>query len=320
VPATVEPVEPIPLIPRRRLIGSMFGNHTALRRGEGSDIAGSRPYQPGDHYHSIDWKSSARLSSLRGRDEFIVRERFADETPHIVLVCDRRPEMALYPPPLPWLDKPAAVRNVVELLVVSIVNNRGLVGYLDYAGHDGENEPGLPFWRPPRAQASFWHGELVELTRSYLDGGWDAPPDNMTTALSLLSILGGSVPPGSFVFVVSDFIVPPSQEALAAVVGSGWDVVAVIVQDPVWEQSFPPLGGMLAPILDVRGGTMLHVRLTEREADERREANESRLREIRAGLARLGLDSILVSKDDPASIRHAFVDWAEQRLALKGLR
>src|SRR5918997_5528759 len=91
----------------------------SLRRGSGSDIAGSRPYRPGDDMDEIDWAASARLSTARGQDEFIVRERFAEEAPKIVIVSDRRPQMAHYAPPLPWLDKPRAMRTTVELLLAS---------------------------------------------------------------------------------------------------------------------------------------------------------------------------------------------------------
>jgi uncharacterized protein (DUF58 family) len=93
-----------PLVPRRRLIGHAFGALRSARRGVGYDVAGSRPYQSGDAMDTIDWNASARVSSALGRDEFIVRSHFAEEAPHVVIVCDRRPEMALYPPPFPWLS------------------------------------------------------------------------------------------------------------------------------------------------------------------------------------------------------------------------
>jgi len=100
----------------------------SLRRGSGTDVAGSRPYRPGDDMDSIDWAASARLSTARGADEFVVRERFAEEAPKIVIVCDRRPEMACYGPPLPWLDKPKAMRTVVELVLASAGVAGGFVG------------------------------------------------------------------------------------------------------------------------------------------------------------------------------------------------
>jgi uncharacterized protein (DUF58 family) len=48
-----------PLTPRRRLIGLSFGGMRSARRGTGSDVAGSRPYRPGDDIDNIDWAASA---------------------------------------------------------------------------------------------------------------------------------------------------------------------------------------------------------------------------------------------------------------------
>src|SRR3954464_7343266 len=97
-----------PLTPRRRLIGLSFGGMRSARRGAGSDVAGSRVYRPGDDIATIDWAASARPSAARGTDEFIGRERFAEEAPRVVIIADRRPEMSLFPPSLPWLSKPHA--------------------------------------------------------------------------------------------------------------------------------------------------------------------------------------------------------------------
>src|ERR687893_447379 len=99
--------------------------HSA-RRGLGSDIAGSRPYRPGDDVDAIDWAASARLSAALDRDEFLVRERFTDEAPRVVVFCDRRPAMALYPPGLPWLRKPAAMQMALDLIAASAFRARGL--------------------------------------------------------------------------------------------------------------------------------------------------------------------------------------------------
>src|SRR6266545_4175214 len=124
----------------------------SARRGAGSDVAGSRRYRPGDDVDTIDWAASARLSSARGTDEFVVRERFADEAPRVVIVCDRRPEMSAFPQHLPWLSKPEAVRLAALMIADSTVAARGYTGYLDFA--EGEL-----YWRPPRSQHQDWRTE-----------------------------------------------------------------------------------------------------------------------------------------------------------------
>ncbi|MGH3048934.1 MAG: DUF58 domain-containing protein, partial [Gaiellaceae bacterium] len=78
-----------PLVPRRRVIGLAFGGVRSVRRGSGSDVAGSREYRPGDSVSWIDWAASARLSAARGDDEFVVRELYADEAPRVVVLADR---------------------------------------------------------------------------------------------------------------------------------------------------------------------------------------------------------------------------------------
>jgi len=313
-------VETIPLYPRRRLVGSAFGGFTSLRRGEGSDIAGSRPYQPGDHFHAIDWKASARLSAAHGSDEFIVRERHAEEMARVVLVVDRRPEMALYPRGLPWLHKPAAVDAAAELLVVSALNQHGLVGYLDYGSHPNHPEPGTPFWHPPRSQAGVWQGDLRERTAEYLSGGFDAPDDNVDQALAFLSASRSLLPLGSFVFVLSDFTRPLAPGPWARALEQGWDVVPVVVQDPTWEQSFPDISGVMTPLADASGGRLQHVRLDAREVEERRRANEKRLAALRGDFLGLGLDPVVIAEDGALAVHSAFLAWVEGRLLVRGRR
>lgn len=303
----------VPLIPARRLLGSSFGGHTSIRKGPGTDVAGSRPYQPGDHFHAIDWKGSARLSSARGTNEFIVRDRQAEEMPRVVIVCDRRPEMALFPTDLPWLHKPDALRWCLRLIAASAINQRALIGYLDQGSHDG-SAAGETFWQAPRAQATGWRGDLVETLASHVNGPLDAPDDGVEQALRFLGLLRTSLTTGSFIFVLSDFLVNVPDDVWDTLVGHGWDVVPVVIQDPVWEQSFPPISRVAASFSDVAGDRVLSVRLNEQEAEQRRAAHEARLEQIEIGFAKLGLDYVLVSSGDPAEINAAFLRWADARL------
>jgi hypothetical protein len=313
--------ETIPLYPRRRLSGSPFGGFSSIRRGAGSDIASSRPYRPGDPIHTIDWKSSARLSSARGTAEFIVRERHAEEMPRVVVVVDRRAEMALYPPELPWLHKPTAVATAVDMLVASTLNQRGVVGYVDFASHeDAGNEAGTPFWSPPRAQSGVWYGDLRDRVRGFLGDRFDAPEDNLERALTFLSAVRGALPVGSFVFVISDFTAPVELASWQRAVEIGWDVVPVIVQDPVWEQSFPDVGGVTLPLAEPRGRGLSYVRLDPHEVEERRQANEARLESLRRGFLGLELDSVVIGESRRDPIYAAFRSWADDRSALRGGR
>ena len=118
----------------------------SLRRGAGTDVAGSRPYRPGDDIDTIDWAASAELSTARGSDEFVVRERFAEEAP--------RGRRRLRPPPGDVVLRARRFRGstsrsrcgtVFELILAQRGRAGGFVGYLDYAD-------GTPFWRPPQLE------------------------------------------------------------------------------------------------------------------------------------------------------------------------
>jgi uncharacterized protein (DUF58 family) len=300
-----------PLVPRRRLVGLAFGAVHSVRRGTGSDVASSRPYQPGDDVDTIDWGASARLSSARGSDEFVVRERYAEEAPRVVIVADRRPAMSLYPPGLPWLSKPDAMVAAGMLIADSAAKARGLIGYLDYAnaGTDSGDGEEVPFWRPPHAQADFWRVKESHLSYPL----YGAPENTLELAFAHLAPMRRSLPAGTFVFILSDFLSPPSEEAWAWIVELPWELVPVVIQDPVWEQSFPDVSSVVVPLADPATGRLKLVRLSRREARDRREANEERLRETVGLLEGFGLDPVLVSTSNPEEIYTRFLAWAALR-------
>lgn len=293
-----------PLVPRGRLVGLSFGTMRSLRRGRGSDVAGSRPYQVGDDVHAIDWAASARLSAASQSDEFVVRERYAEESPRVVVVCDRRPAMSFYAAPLPWLDKARAMLHVAELIFDSTALVGGFVGYLDHAGDE-------PYWVPPRGSRRLWEVRNERLPSSE----FAAPPDSVERALAYLGMHRRSVTPGTFVFVVSDFLPPPSEEAWLPAIEHQWDLVPVLLQDPTWEQSFPDVSGIVVPLRDAQTGRLAPVRVRRRETAARRTQNEERFRSIVEGFRALDLEPVVVSSSDPVEILAAFLSWADVRRA-----
>jgi uncharacterized protein (DUF58 family) len=294
-----------PLIPRRRVLGLPFGGLHSVRRGIGSDVAGSRPYEPGDDIDKIDWNASARLSLARGSDEFIVREHFAEEAPRVVVVSDRRPTMSVFSDGWPWLHKPAAIRHAAELIGNSAVAARGLVGYLDEAEGD-------VFWRPPRSER--------ELGQLDFERPFRAPEDTLARGLAHLAQHRRDLPAGSFVFAISDFLVQPSRDEWMWALERQWEIVPVVIQDPIWEQSFPDVSGAAVRFVDAETGRPTLAALTEQEAQERRETNEQRRRELLYDLRALDMDPVLVSSHDVRDVFFAFLSWADQRLFTRGRR
>jgi uncharacterized protein (DUF58 family) len=292
-----------PLAPRRRFAGLPFGGMTSVRRGAGSDVAGSRPYRPGDTAHSIDWAASARLSSAHAADEFVVREYLAEEAPRVVVLSDRRPAMSLFPRPLPWLDKPSAMRHAAGLVAEATLAARGFFGYLDLAGEEET-------WVPPRT-----HHELPE---GALGGTFDAPEDNIERAFTFLAESQPPLPAGTFVFVLSDFLMPFDEHMWISAVERRWDIVPVVIQDPVWERSFPEVGGVALPFLDHTSGGFVSVRLTDREAAAVRDENERRAADLLARFRTLDLGPVLVTTADRGDIFQAFLEWADERIVSRG--
>jgi len=290
------------LVPRRRLVGLSFGAMHSSRRGAGTDVLGARPYQPGDDIRAIHWSASARWATARNTDEFILRERYADEAPRVIVVCDRRPGMSLYAPPLPWLSKPAAIRQAAQVISDSTLAVRGFLGYLDLA----EDEA---LWRAPRTQRV-----LPELG---LERPFTARSDFLPRVFEHLKSHRRAVPGGSFVFLLSDFLELPDDELWIDALDHRWDVVPVVIQDPVWEQSFPDVAGVVIPFADPQSGRLRPVRLSADEVSARRDANERRLAQLIARLRDLEIESVLISSEHPVEILYAFLDWADWRMASK---
>jgi len=292
-----------PLIPRRRVLGLPFGGLHSLRRGLGSDVAGSRPYQPGDDIDKIDWAASARLSLARGTEEFIVREHFADEAPRVVVLCDRRASMSIFDDGWPWLRKPEAIRQTARVIGDSAVAARGLLGYFD----EGD---GNAYWHPPRS--------THELGAVDIDRPFEAARDTLARGLRYLAEHRRDLPSGTFVFILSDFLEQPSRDEWLYALERRWEMVPVVIQDPVWEQSFPDVGGTVVPFADPETGRVTLVRFSEAEAVERRDANEGRLRDLLFALRALDMDPVVVSSHEWRDVVFSFLTWSDQRLFTRG--
>jgi uncharacterized protein (DUF58 family) len=292
-----------PLVPRRRVIGLAFGGVRSVRRGVGSDVASTREYRPGDDVGWMDWAASARLSAARGSDEFIVRERFADEAPRVVVLCDRRPSMSIRASELRRLDKPRAILAALDLIGASAMAARSLTGYVDYA--EGE-----PYWRPPRSETRAEAGTF--------DRVFHAPENTVSLGLDFLGEHRRDLPTQAFVFVLSDFVVPPDLGVWQGALEHRWELVPVVIQDPVWERSFPQVGGVTVPYCDPRSSRVYPVYLTEREASRLRAEHEARWDALVRDFRSLGIEPVVVHSHDVGDILSAFLRWADLRQMWRG--
>jgi hypothetical protein len=211
--------------------------------------------------------------------------------------------MGLYPRPLPWLAKPEALTLSAQLVVEATLAARGFLGYL-------EHENGDTSWIAPRTQ--------YELPKEVRYGSFTASEDNLVSALDFLEQLHPPLPAGTFIFVFSDFLAPVSEGTWLTALERGWDLVPVVIQDPVWERSFPDVGGVVVPFFDETSKRFVAVRLSDREAARRREENEVRAEELLARLRGLDLGPVLVTTTDREEIFQAFLEWADERIISRG--
>jgi uncharacterized protein (DUF58 family) len=285
------------------VIGLAFGGVRSARRGIGYDVASSREYRPGDDLAWMDWAASARLSAARGTDEFIVRERFADEAPRVVVLCDRRPSMSIPASDLRPLDKPRALLTALDLIGASAQAARSLTGYLDFAA-------GEPFWRPPRTEA---RAEPANEARSF-----GAPADNVSRGLDFLAEHRRDLPTQAFVFILSDFVVPPDLRVWQRVLEHRWELVPVLIQDPVWERTFPQISGVTVPYSDPKTGRVFPVYLTRGEAARLRVEHEKRWDGLVRDFRSLALEPVNVHTHDLGEMLGSFLRWADLRQMWRG--
>jgi hypothetical protein len=198
------------------------------------------------------------------------------------------------------------MRVASRLAALSVTRARGIVGYLDFA--DGGEET----WEPPRSRMEPWAADRPR--------PFGAPADGLTTAIWRLVEHRRAIPAGSFVFVLSDFLAPPEDGALTRALQHRWDLIPVVIQDPVWERSFPDVAGVVLRLVDPETGRSRLVRLSRRDAKERRKANEERFAELMSELESLDLDPVVLTSADPGDILECFVAWSDQRQLLRGWR
>jgi hypothetical protein len=92
----------------------------------------------------------------------------------------------------------------------------------------------------------------------------------------------------------------------------------VVVQDPVWDQDFPPIASLVTPVRDPRSGRLALVRLSEDEVAARSEEHRRRLRRLLEELEARDLVPVLVSSADPDDVLEAFHAWDARRRRERG--
>ena len=293
-----------PLVPRRRLVG------LPVRRPA---EPAPRPRQRRDRNASVRDRRSGRRRSTgsrarasrrrRGRDEFIVRDHAADEAPRVVVVCDRRPAMGIYAPPLPWLSKPRVVAEATAALVDRArwprapTSRRSTTATESRTGcrRAASDVPWLVAGaRRRRRRSTRPTTTSPRRSRSSVSCAATCRPELRLRALGLPR--------------------RRHRRRLARRVAHGWDVVPVVIQDPVWEQSFPDVALGRRP---GRGSAQrahgARPPVAPRGARAAQPQRAAACADLLAELVSLGLEPVLLGTSDPFEIDRAFIEWAELR-------
>ena len=231
--------------------------------------------------------------SRAGAEEFVVREHYAEEAPRVVVLCDRRPSMSIFPEGWPWLvEARGDPRTPSTLIGASAIAARGLLGYFDEA--DGE-----AYWHPPRSSHALGAADL--------ERPFGAPEDTLARGLRYLAEHGATSRPGR-----SSSSSPTSSRSRRGTSGSTRSSGAG--RSSRWSSrtrlgaELPGRGRRRRPVRRARSGSACRLAaLTEREARERREANETRSASLLLGLRALDLDPVLVSSHEPRDVVLSFL-------------
>ena len=243
---------------------------------------------------------------MRGEAEFLVREDFADEAPRAGR--GRRPQPVHGAVPgRPALAVASRTRSAPSGGAVARqrCSELGLAGYLDTA-----RRRRLVLAARARGFAA------VELERQSAAGVRRRAGRPRGAPSSAWPQSAGRCRRASFVFVCSDFLGLADPARWLRALGFRWDLVPVVVQDPVWEQSFPPVDGLVVPFADPATRTACRqVRLSAREAERGARRTRARLERAARGVPQPRARPVLVGDAAPDAVLTRFTTWAEARLA-----
>ena len=284
----------------KRLDGVLLGDYRTLMRGSGLDLADLREYQMHDDVRHIDWNVTARM-----------------QTPHVRVFTEDR-EMAAWflldlSPSVDFGSGTQAKRQVsaefVAVLARLLTRHGNRVGALLYGAGVEKMIPA----RASRAHVLHLLHAMQQVQPSATTNKRAAragPASAGGTRLSeLLLAAANAIHRRSTIFVVSDFISEPGWEKPLGQLALRHEVVAVRLTDPL-ELALPDLG--LLTLRDAETGEQLLVD-THNPGFRRRFAAIAAQREadLRAALARAGVDTLELSTDD--DMAQAIVRFTELR-------
>lgn len=253
----------------RGLVNARFtGEYHSVFKGMGMEFAEVREYQPGDEVRTIDWNVSARMRRL-----FV--KRFVEERELTVLLLvdssgSSRGGSGVQ-------DKQGLAAELAAVLALTATRNNDRVGLLLHSDR-------VEHVVPPRKGRR----HALRLVRDVLAARAQPRGTDLAAACDYAARL---LPHRSIVFLLSDFVAPPYEQALRRL-SRRHDVVAVVLDDPA-ERELPNVG--VARLVDAESGELAEVDTGDPRVRAQYAAAIRAEVEARQGmLRRLAVDEVLV--------------------------
>ena len=263
----------------RGLVDNVFGGeYHSVFRGQGIEFAEVREYQPGDDVRTIDWNVTARMG------EPFVKQYVEERELTLLLVVDLSGSEQFGTRTRFKAELAAEIGAVIALSAATNNDRTGLLIFTDRVEHSV----------PPKKGRR----HVLRLIRDVLAF---RPQGRGTDLAGALDYAGRVLPHRAIVFVLSDFHIPPEQDAAfdrtLRVVSRRHDVVAVKISDPR-ELELPAAG--LLRLRDPESGEVRVVDTGNRDVRQRFRATAlAREAAMRRRFRRHGVDEIEVATDRP---------------------
>jgi uncharacterized protein (DUF58 family) len=258
----------------KRIESLIPGEHMTPQVGSGTELAGIRPYLPGDDVRYIDWNVTARMQEPH------VRVHVGERALTSWLVLDVSASMAFGTAD----RRKADVAEGVGLAVGHVTTRRGnRLGVLAFGG-------GEPRVLRPRQGRIGLLALLAELRRgSEVEGEGRA---SLGTVLKTTAAMGRQ---RGLIVIVSDFRGELDWEGPLKALRARHGVLAAEIRDPR-EQELVPAGDLW--LVDPETGRQVQVDTRKRRVRARFAAAAAAEREeVAAGLRRAGADHVVLSTD-----------------------
>jgi uncharacterized protein (DUF58 family) len=275
----------------RRIRGLLPGEYRAHDLGGGTELAGIRPYEPGDDVRRIDWNVTARTAVPH------VRVHVPERALTAWLLLDVSPSMTFGTADRRKADVAEGVAVAIGHLATQRGNRLGIVTF------GGRQDRRLP----PAAGHNGLLGLLLASRVDTVEEGVGA-----TSAAAALRLANAAAPRGGLVVLVTDFRGPRDwRQPLAALAGRH-HVLAIEIGDPR-ERELTDIGELT--LVDAETGREVRVDTSSRALRDRyADAAAADRASVATDLRRIGVDHLVLSTEG---------DWLRalaRELHVRGIR